>query len=170
MGTVIPISATAERLTRWLSDFRVPYKPLMTELSDHFRTLFYLQHIGAGRMAIEAWHQGVGLQITDADQPLSAYADRIPGETGYAVGIYAIETYQMEWPPGVWQKVTDLSEEPIGWASSPVADSAEQLTWLIELALGSVSTFDPEQEVPYEHVPDYLMIQDESWAAIKAMK
>lgn len=159
MGVVTPMSSFAEGFTRWLSNFALPYEPLAEQLSDHFGALFYLQHTGGGGMAIEAWHEGIGILITDADGPLSVYADRMPGETGYAVGVYAIETYQIEWPPeaDVWHTVTELSEEPIGWASSRLADTVDQLIRLIELALESVATFNPDQDAPYKHISDSLM-------------
>ena len=115
MGSnVTPMNAAAETFADWWDNFALPYHTLLEQLSKHFRTAFYLQHTGNGDMAIEAWYAGMGIRITDAEQPLSPAGQRETGETGYAVGIHSIESYQIEWPPGLWHRVTDLSERQRG--------------------------------------------------------
>jgi hypothetical protein len=117
--------------------FEQDYRPLMDALSARFGAVFAMENTGGGCMAITARLDGYTLFITDAAETLSPLGDRRdpanqdnPHVGGFAVGVYGMEfDAQCGWY---------VSADPVGWASDPGAETADELGQLIASALGRV--------------------------------
>ncbi len=152
----------SDRFWRWFDNFTEPYKPLIAELSKAFGTDFYMVHTGGGAMAIECekFEGNVGVMITEAEDVLGYWDDRTD-TTGYACGVYPIRDCDC-WLDG--QGIRGKCEHPqhppsldtqeaVGWASSPAANTTAQLVKLIRIALASVG-----QDVPIgQHIDPALL-------------